>query len=943
MKIGSVIKRYRRYLIGLALVGVLSALVLLLLPYALQYALINWLEKQDGRSAQIENVDYNPFTGRLSLYDFRVKAANGTGGQIGRLSLQLQNRALWRKRIHLRSVKVESARLDIQQLRDGTYLIAGLAVKPTREVTEEPSEWQIGFDDLVIDKMRATYHTKGKQEEILMERAHVRDLAMWLPDDPSELETSANLAAGTVRISGQVRPFVTEPHLNVKIDMSSLRLDQVVRLLEIPGLDALTGQIDADFALHARATEAGGFVVDLEGSASLHKLDLRGSIVGTKNLSLQNRRLHWQGRIGASKPASGNSRVVAKGNLKSQQAVMVVQRTASEEPETLAWEQLGLDSLDGEISFGGRGALEVLVSATTEVRGIHGKAGEATVRNEKINWDGRVSANLPISGKYDLEVDGTFASGELSLSLPLAGLRVDQREARWQGKLQYRPGLREEGLLLGMRATANMSGIAVKSEELGVQLLEFDSLALNGLAVDGPSKLRSDQVLVRNIRAVRPTEVGSKGSSTSPSSVLQLDAVTVEGFGALGQSRWTAKKVTLDGTNAQLERLENGELKLLGSVLSFVGRLVGREPGEESTPTTFAVGEWIASGSRLAITDRSVKPPVRVVFTPVTARSENIDSAQPSRDVPIELQAKLGKYAKLEMKGRFQPFRERLNVDVQGKLTGFELASVSGYARDNLGYDLTSGRLDADVHAKIVEGRLQSDSQLRVSRLRVKPTDPKLLDPLKDRLQVPLETALSLLRDSEDVIQLRVPVAGNLTSPQFDFSDAINQAIGSAMKRAVLATAKLAFPLGGVIVAMAELGNRLRIEPVRFDAGSTALDAVAQSYLGEIDGLLKARPMVKISICGLATESDRGALQTQARARAMAEAQKPAPKKHAKEAEAAQATVGRDDLLNLARHRGEAVKDYLIGVFGIAEERLFLCAPAVAKEPQTVPRVEIVL
>jgi hypothetical protein len=49
-------------------------------------------------------------------------------------------------------------------------------------------------------------------------------------------------------------------------------------------------------------------------------------------------------------------------------------------------------------------------------------------------------------------------------------------------------------------------------------------------------------------------------------------------------------------------------------------------------------------------------------------------------------------------------------------------------------YDLTQGRLDTKIHARIIDGKLQTDSALTISKLKVKTVDPEVLKPLENRL-----------------------------------------------------------------------------------------------------------------------------------------------------------------------------------------------------------------
>jgi hypothetical protein len=380
--------------------------------------------------------------------------------------------------------------------------------------------------------------------------------------------------------------------------------------------------------------------------------------------------------------------------------------------------------------------------------------------------------------------------------------------------------------------------------------------------------------------------------------------------------------------------LENGELRLVGSLLKRIGQWTAaakKRKSEDTAAVRVQIGKWSVTGnSRLALADRSVKPAAKFVVSPVRIDLTNIDTAEPDRNVPITVSAKLGKYSALDAKGTIRPFSQRLNLDITGKLTGFDLTSVTGYARRYMGYDLTQGRLDTEAHARVIDGKLQTESKLTISKLEVQTVEPKIMKPLDDRLEVPLETGLALLRDSEDVIRLSIPVTGDVANPEFDFSDAVNTAIGNAIKNTILTTLKVAFPLGGIIMAVAESGGKagLQLAPLPFAAGSAELNAAAKASLVKLAQLLKSRPTVKISICGWAVPADRAKLDG---------SEKPSTEP-LKDAE-------KTALLQLGKQRATAVKDHLIKQHGIAEPRLFLCAPSIGtgtgKEAGAAPRVEL--
>jgi hypothetical protein len=184
------------------------------------------------------------------------------------------------------------------------------------------------------------------------------------------------------------------------------------------------------------------------------------------------------------------------------------------------------------------------------------------------------------------------------------------------------------------------------------------------------------------------------------------------------------------------------------------------------------------------------------------------------------------------------------------------------------------------------------------------------------------------------VIQLNVPIKGDIASPDFDLSDAINTAIGNAMKRTVMT---LIFPLGGLI-AIAESGDAgLRFKPIAFAGGEVEIDADARQSLDGIAKLLAERKGVRITACGVSTQKDAEDILHVRQQKAMIEAAKTSrPPEES-------APVTRDELYDLSQRRSEAVKDYLIGRPGVTESRVFTCAPNIADDAGAQPHADITL
>lgn len=687
-----------------------------------------------------------------------------------------------------------------------------------------------------------------------------------------------------------------------------------------------------------------------------------GALKGTTaELALTDEEFSWNGRIGAKILPSGDATAEIQGDLESQSLTGTV--TSRDQPGatplTFSTARIAISKLVGEMKHSKTGDLTLKTTSGIRVEHLGVTSDGTVLQNEAIDWNGAFGVNLFASGEMGVLADGKLDNNRLQLDLATEKLKLQQARATWEGKVDYRS---DEPQNLALAGNASTEGISVDSTELGLRVLNLGALTLDGIAIKGTDDIRVGSFTLNALETLQPMSPDANVAAESEPYTASLGALTANDITITNSAQAKIGAVVLDGADVQLVRQKDGEFQRVGSLLKLIGQLNadgGEQSPQNATPLQVEIGSWtVAGNSQFSLTDQSVTPPVKVAIGPIEMRLQNINSAKPNDDVPIELTAQFSKYSTLDLKGTVKPFLPRLNVDVAGKLSGFDLTALTGYVTEHMGYDLTRGKIDTDTKIRIVDGTLQTESALTISKLQVKPTDPTQLDPLKERLQLPLETALALLQDSDEVIRLEVPITGDVANPDFDFSDAINTAIGNAMKKTVLATLKLAFPLGGIITAISDAQDeaRLGVEPVVFAAASDTLTDPAKAHLSKVAEFLLSRPAVKITICGWATKQDRDALIAaemkklpKAEDKAKSAGKKGPEQKTAKDAAAKQALIqnitktAQAALPELGKRRGEAVKDQLINQHGIAETRLFLCAPQISDKEEDKPRVALFL
>jgi len=254
--------------------------------------------------------------------------------------------------------------------------------------------------------------------------------------------------------------------------------------------------------------------------------------------------------------------------------------------------------------------------------------------------------------------------------------------------------------------------------------------------------------------------------------------------------------------------------------------------------------------------------------------------------------------------------------------------------------------MDAEVALQIEQGELKGASKLVINNLEVGPGDPKRMDELTTQLNMPMDSALSLLRDKDNNIRLKLPVSGDVADPKFDLGDAINQAVGKAMRVTAVSYLKFYFqPFGAMITIgkwAGEAAASVHLDPVSFEAGAATLDDTAAQYFDRLAGLMQERPKLRVKLCGRAVPADRDTLEQAAAAAAARKAQE-AKVKPPVQPPPPPPPISEEQLQALARQRATAAKDYLINRHGVAAERLFVCKPELDTAAEAKPRLELAI
>jgi len=343
----------------------------------------------------------------------------------------------------------------------------------------------------------------------------------------------------------------------------------------------------------------------------------------------------------------------------------------------------------------------------------------------------------------------------------------------------------------------------------------------------------------------------------------------------------------------------------------------------------------------LKFDDKNINPNFSTSLLINKLSIKDIDSSRPDTESPYTFEAGIGDFTSIKLSGRILPFSERPSFEVSGTINELNLSMLSAYTAKHLGYSLKSGHLNTDTSTKVEKGIIKSTNALVINKLTVETSDKDKINKMTSMLTMPLDSALSLLRDKNDVIKLDLPVSGDINDPKFGLGDIINTAMGTAMKKAAMSYVKYIFQPYGSLISLISMGGdviKLKLDPVYFPSGSSEPDNEALTYLENVAKILNERPDIELSLCGKTAPGDIQAMIQQITQGAEGSVQKQEEKPTSEDIE-----ITEEQKLELADQRALMIKKLLFEKYSIDTKRLFICNPEADLSEKSEPRVDLLL
>lgn len=420
-----------------------------------------------------------------------------------------------------------------------------------------------------------------------------------------------------------------------------------------------------------------------------------------------------------------------------------------------------------------------------------------------VGSGGRLRAGGALTVLPALRYDGSFTLDDLALPVvqpyleSLANIHLDSGSLRAQGTVSYTP------VQSGFNGALALEQLGITDSGENEPLFGIEALQIEDINLLAGEQTSVDIGTIRLERPYARVEIEADGSNNI-ARVLRADSPPPEA-------------ADTETAPASLPPIRIDQVVLSAASADF---------SDDSLPLPFAVHMDALGGEISSISSQSTEP----------AR--------------IALEGQVDEFGLATISGRLRPLDFASLTEIDLAFRNLNIPSLSPYMIKFAGRRIDDGNLDVDLSYRIQDQQLHGDNAMVMRNLELGERVPN-----PDALDLPLGLAIALLKDRNGVIDLAVPVTGELNNPQFSYGGIISRALANIIRNIVSSPFRfLAGLVGG--------DDDTDFGVVTFMPGRSDLLPPEREKLLKLGSALVERPQLQLELAGVyADNEDREAMQ----------------------------------------------------------------------------------
>jgi len=201
----------------------------------------------------------------------------------------------------------------------------------------------------------------------------------------------------------------------------------------------------------------------------------------------------------------------------------------------------------------------------------------------------------------------------------------------------------------------------------------------------------------------------------------------------------------------------------------------------------------------------------------------------------VKLRGGVDQYGLAKIDGSLNTKDPKKFTDIKVAFDNLELKHYTPYSLQFLGYKIDGGKLFLDLGYKIDGGKLNGANQVVIKQI-------ELGAEKEGGSPWPMRFVVALLEDSDGIIDIDLPIEGDVNNPDFKYGKVVWQVIGNLFTKAVTSPFRLLGSLMGI--------ESDKLAAIDFEAGSSTLLPPQIEKLDNIVTMLSKRPKLSLNVYG---------------------------------------------------------------------------------------------
>ncbi|RXJ90803.1 hypothetical protein CRV01_06550 [Arcobacter sp. CECT 8983] len=258
------------------------------------------------------------------------------------------------------------------------------------------------------------------------------------------------------------------------------------------------------------------------------------------------------------------------------------------------------------------------------------------------------------------------------------------------------------------------------------------------------------------------------------------------------------------------------------------------ETKKEKNNFSFDIGPLKIKNAQMAFQDKNLPIPFKANISKLNGDFSRLNSSS-SKPTKLKMEGKVNKYGYTKIMGTVDITDIKLLTDTTVLFKNIAIKNFTPYSGKFLGREIDSGKLDLNLKYNIRKSNLNANNSIIISDIRL---GDKVQS--EDAANLPLDLAVALLENSDGIIDLEIPISGDLDNPQFAIAPIVWKVFRNLIAKAISSPFTL---LASVLGIEAD-----KIKSIDFEYGNTAIIESEKEALDNIAKILEKKRRLAINI-----------------------------------------------------------------------------------------------